>query len=117
METVSSEACAEAVLTLRGVEVLILVLLFTVSSVLLLLLLDDDVDGNAVCIRMMELVTAADLPMEVAVPMSLLLPTMLCPVCRLANAMDSEGDLLPRKADEGVVNANALLLPPRLLKA
>lgn len=115
METVSSEACAEAVLTLRGVEVLILVLLFTVSSVLLLL--DDDVDGNAVCIRMMELVTAADLPMEVAVPMSLLLPTMLCPVCRLANAMDSEGDLLPRKADEGVVNANALLLPPRLLKA
>ena len=115
METVSSEACAEAVLTLRGVEVLILVLLFTVSSVLLLL--DDGVDGNAVCIRMMELVTAADLPMEVAVPMSLLLPTMLCPVCRLANAMDSEGDLLPRKADEGVVNANALLLPPRLLKA
>lgn len=115
METVSSEACAEAVLTLRGVEVLILVLLFTVSSVLLLL--DDDVDGNAVCIRMMELVTAADLPMEVAVPMSLLLPRMLCPECRLANAMDSEGDLLPRKADEGVVNANALLLPPRLLKA
>lgn len=115
METVSSEACAEAVLTLRGVEVLILVLLFTVSSVLLLL--DDGVDGNAVCIRMMELVTAADLPMEVAVPMSLLLPRMLCPECRLANAMDSEGDLLPRKADEGVVNANALLLPPRLLKA
>lgn len=115
METVSSEACAEAVLTLRGVEVLILVLLFTVSSVLLLL--DDDVDGNAVCIRMMELVTAADLPMEVAVPMSLLLPRMLCPECRLANAVNSEGDLLPRKADEGVVNANALLLPPRLLKA
>ena len=115
METVSSEACAEAVLTLRGVEVLILVLLFTVSSVLLLL--DDDVDGNAVCIRMMELVTAADLPMEVAVPTSLLLPRMLCPECRLANAMDSEGDLLPRNADEGVVNANALLLPPRLLKA
>jgi hypothetical protein len=115
METVSSEACAEAVLTLRGVEVLILVLLFTVSSVLLLL--DDGVDGNAVCIRMMELVTAADLPMEVAVPMSLLLPRMLCPECRLANAVNSEGDLLPRKADEGVVNANALLLPPRLLKA
>ncbi len=75
MDTSSSEALAEAVLTLRGDDAMLL--LITDSSVLLLLLLlpEDEVDGNDVCIRTIELVVY--LSMEDVVVLNL--PTLMLP--------------------------------------